>query len=60
MEKTAIHGVKVSSHAPVRGHPLEGRAADCFQRVSSHAPVRGHHDVVAVRSIEIVFQVMPP
>ena len=32
----------VSSHAPVRGHPVEDATQAYGENVSSHAPVRGH------------------
>jgi len=50
----------VSSHAPVRGHPLNTIIGDTFIEVSSHAPVRGHPPFRLSNPPPEKFQVMPP
>ena len=55
-------GVRVSSHAPVRGHPHNlSLWVRRVELVSSHAPVRGHlANLKYAIAARLKFQVMPP
>ena len=50
---------KVSSHAPVRGHPVHGGDLFLVEWVSSHAPVRGHQGQGKAGQVDRCFKSCP-